>query len=83
MLVVDGEVKLLDFGIASNLKGDSNLAGTLDYMAPELLLGQTPSIRSDLYAVGVLFFQLLICVASCTGFWHVVRRNDLTLPAQC
>jgi len=59
VLVVGGEVKLLDFGIATNSTGTSELAGTLDYMAPELLLGAPPSAQSDLYAVGVIFHQLL------------------------
>ncbi|HRI48655.1 MAG TPA: AAA family ATPase [Pseudomonadota bacterium] len=59
VLVVGGEVKLLDFGIATNSAGTSELAGTLDYMAPELLLGAPPSDQSDLYAVGVIFHQLL------------------------
>lgn len=59
VLVVGDEVKLLDFGIATNTAGAADLAGTLDYMAPELLLGEAPSARSDLYAVGVIFHQLL------------------------
>ena len=59
VLVVDGEVKLLDFGIASQSTSDFELAGTLEYMAPELLLGQPPSARSDLYSVGILLHQIL------------------------
>ncbi len=59
VLVVRDEVKLLDFGIATSNAGVSDIAGTLDYMAPELLLGAPPSTRSDLYAVGVIFHQLL------------------------
>ncbi len=59
VLVVGDEVKLLDFGIATSATDDSELAGTMDYMAPELLLGGQPSARSDLYAVGVIFHQLL------------------------
>jgi serine/threonine protein kinase/tetratricopeptide (TPR) repeat protein len=59
VLVVNGEVKLLDFGIAAAITSDADLAGTLAFMAPELLLGQPPSIKSDLYSVGVLFHWLL------------------------
>lgn len=59
VLVLDGEVKLLDFGIAAAIASESALAGTLEYMAPELLLGQPPSVKSDLYSVGVLFYLLL------------------------
>ena len=35
-------------------------SGTLAYYAPELLAGQSPSVRSDLYALGVLAWQLLV-----------------------
>jgi len=59
VLVVEGVVKLLDFGIALHRTRAVDLAGTLDYMAPELLLEQQPSVRSDLYSVGVLFYQVL------------------------
>ena len=59
ILVVRGEVKLLDFGIAAQQAEHSELAGTLQYMAPELLHGASPSIQSDLYAVGLILHQLL------------------------
>ncbi len=59
VMVIHGEVKLLDFGIASRINNVSGLAGTLDYMAPELLLKEAPSVQSDLYSVGVLFYQML------------------------
>jgi non-specific serine/threonine protein kinase len=35
------------------------LQGTLNYLAPELLRGETPTIRSDLYALGVMLYQVL------------------------
>ncbi len=59
VLVVRDEVKLLDFGIAVGAASATDIAGTVDYMAPELLLGHPPSTRSDLYAVGVILCQLL------------------------
>jgi eukaryotic-like serine/threonine-protein kinase len=46
----------LGLTVASNEPSDS---GTLLYLAPELLAGQAPGIRSDLYALGVLAYQLL------------------------
>ena len=56
----DGDsVKVLDFGIAAPIKSTKDLAGTLVYMAPEVLLGENPSPASDLYAVGVLTYELL------------------------
>ncbi|TDB68834.1 serine/threonine-protein kinase [Arundinibacter roseus] len=64
MLTRDGFVKLMDFGIA-RLVGSERLTrvnrvmGTLEYMAPELLDGGEPSVPSDLYAVGILLYELL------------------------
>lgn len=64
MISEKGEVKLMDFGIAK-LKGSTSLTrvgsiiGTLEYMAPELLSGSTPSVASDLYAMGIVMYELL------------------------
>jgi serine/threonine-protein kinase len=63
LLSVKGEVKLTDFGVAEvegMMKGDSGaLRGTLAYMSPEQVLGQAVDGRSDLYAVGVILWELL------------------------
>ncbi len=59
VLCVDGALKLLDFGVATSGVSVRRLAGTRPYMAPELLSGATPSVRSDLYAFGVLAGALL------------------------
>ena len=57
-------VKLLDFGLAVTWRRVSisadTVAGTLGYLAPELLQGQIPSVSSDLYSVGVLAYELLV-----------------------
>ncbi len=64
----DGEVKLLDFGIAKLLakRSDSILVTRADerpmtpaYAAPEQILGQPVSTATDVYALGVLLYQLL------------------------
>src|SRR6185436_3915377 len=57
-------VKLLDFGIAksrhdSRLTGQGELFGTPQYMAPERIVGNDTSSSSDLYALGVVFFEML------------------------
>lgn len=61
LLLADGRLKVLDFGlaVARDLQGEIGVAGTLDYMAPEVLLEGAPEPASDLYAVGVLIHQLL------------------------
>jgi serine/threonine-protein kinase len=58
-------VKLLDFGIArsrhdSRLTGQGELFGTPQYMAPERIMGQDVGAPSDLYALGVVFYEMLI-----------------------
>jgi eukaryotic-like serine/threonine-protein kinase len=62
----DGTVKLVDFGIAL-LKGARRLTfrrlssgfGTPDYMAPEQVQGDRGDARTDIYAVGVMLFEML------------------------
>jgi serine/threonine protein kinase/tetratricopeptide (TPR) repeat protein len=54
-----GAVKVLDFGLATATPQDASVAGTLAYMAPELLVGHAPGVASDLYAVGVLALEML------------------------
>jgi serine/threonine protein kinase len=66
MITHSGEVKILDFGIAKAINNpNSQLTdvgvrmGTLYYMSPEQLRGQRLDARSDLYSLGVTFFQML------------------------
>ena len=65
VLVVEDQVKLLDFGLAA-ARGDfdpeeqlEEVSGTLAYMAPELVQGFPPSEASDLYATGVMAYEIL------------------------
>ena len=56
----DGSIKLLDFGIAKELKSDpysGTSVGTKPFMAPEQIMGKSEK-RSDLWALGVLMYQL-------------------------
>lgn len=60
----DGAVKLTDFGVARalddiNLTTQGALVGTAFYMAPEQISGGVVSPATDLYAVGVVLFELL------------------------
>lgn len=55
-------IKVLDFGLALGKKSQrlrAEIAGTLGYIAPEVLLGAPPSEASDLYSVGVLAYEVL------------------------
>ncbi|MCA9995563.1 MAG: DUF2791 family P-loop domain-containing protein [Anaerolineales bacterium] len=58
VLVVGDTVRVLDFGLAAAKEQATDSVGSWLYMAPELLLGQPASEASDLYAVGVLAYQL-------------------------
>lgn len=58
VLVADGEVKVLDFGLSMNIERARGTSGTLAYMAPEVLYGDPAGVSADLYAVGVIAFQL-------------------------
>ena len=59
-------MKIVDFGISKSLREDdqhltkdNHFIGTINYMAPEILLGQPPSPSSDLFSVGIVFFELI------------------------
>lgn len=55
-----GEVRLTDFGLAvpATGAGKADLAGTPAYMPWELLAGGQPSVQSDLYALGLVLYEL-------------------------
>lgn len=60
-----GFAYLVDFGIAysghlSQLTNADSVIGSLCYIAPELLDGQVPSVRSDVYALGCVLYESLV-----------------------
>lgn len=64
MLNVYGQAILMDFGIVKILDDTSHTAtdavvGTARYMSPEVIRAETPDERSDIYSLGVTFFETL------------------------
>src|SRR4051812_6436278 len=74
-----GQAKLLDFGIARHMATDdgtdtgmrAGIAGTPGYVPPEVILGEPPSARSDIFALGVTFYEML------TGHHPFLTGNPL------
>lgn len=63
MVTDEGQVKVLDFGLAqltgvSKTPNTGEQIGTATYMAPELILGKDADIRSEVWAYGVVLYQL-------------------------
>lgn len=62
LITADGVAKLTDFGLArsvtSRLTADGTISGTVFYMAPELAIGQAFDHRADLYALGVMLYEM-------------------------
>src|SRR5438309_3270480 len=59
-----GRILVMDFGLARTLEGDGMtqtgaLVGTMDYMSPEQALGKELDQRSDLFTLGLIFYELL------------------------
>ncbi len=64
MLTEKGTLKVLDFGIArllgsARMTRAGNIIGTLEYMAPEQVKGQETDARSDIYALGMMLYEVL------------------------
>ena len=60
----DGSLKILDFGIATakgsaQLTQANNVMGSVHYLAPELAKGEPASPQSDIYALGIVFYEML------------------------
>ena len=76
------QVKLLDFGLARSTTGTYNtasVAGTPHYVAPERLRGANASPSNDIYALGILFYELLTGQVPWDGTVNDILRGHLDL----
>jgi serine/threonine protein kinase len=81
MLLPDGAVKILDFGIAKALdatltKSQATL-GTIAYMAPEQIRNAAVDGRTDLWAVGVMLYRMLTGVLPFPGETEVAMLHSI------
>jgi serine/threonine-protein kinase len=60
ILIPEGVAKLMDFGLARMLGGDTDgtISGTISYIAPEQIMGKKVDYAADLYAFGVMLYEL-------------------------
>ena len=87
-IMIDGQdrVKIIDFGIAGSQGSRrltfaklSNVMGTPDYISPEQVKGKRGDGRSDIYAVGVMLYEMLTGKVPFTGDNAFVIMNDRLL----
>jgi serine/threonine-protein kinase len=93
MLTDSGDVKVMDFGIAramddigATMTSTWNVVGTAQYLSPEQATGESADLRSDIYSVGCLLYELVAGQPPFTGdtpvaiaYQHV--SSDFPLPS--
>ena len=86
MVADDDTIKLIDFGIAASAKSKrltfaklSQTMGTPDYISPEQVKGKRGDSRSDLYALGVMLYEMLTGKVPFTGDNPFLIMNDRLL----
>ncbi len=86
MVCADGGIKLIDFGIAMKedarrltFAGMSPALGTPDYIAPEQVKGQRGDQRSDIYALGIILYEMVTGTTPFTGPNPLAVMNERLL----
>jgi serine/threonine-protein kinase len=89
-IVLDGDrLRIVDFGIALVRDGSAGprltacgmVVGTLEYMAPEQALGEPVDHRVDLYALGVIAYEMLAGTAPFSGGPFEIVQQHITMDA--
>ena len=73
ILLNDGECKIADFGFctfADSVEKSGYNVGTPLYMSPEALKANIYSFKSDVWAIGIIFYEML------HGFINIYKRQD-------
>jgi serine/threonine protein kinase len=101
MLDKNGRAYVMDFGIARSMLGagmtqTGALIGTPDYMSPEQAKGQSLDARSDLFSMGIIFYDMLSgqvpfdadtflgpSATLCASVWKSTRRSGLPAQRNC
>jgi serine/threonine protein kinase len=81
MIDTEGALKILDFGLArrdaSKFTQSHVIIGTPNYMSPEQIRGQNIDTRSDIFAVGALFYEVLAYKEAFPGAVHQTMHKIL------
>ncbi len=80
------ELKITDFGIACSLRESMSCvsvrtsAGTMNYMSPQQMLGEDPSVSDDVYSMGALLFEMLTSKPPFHGGNVPLQVREVTAP---
>lgn len=88
LLADDGRIKIADFGLARaashNTQTGQALLGTVAYLSPELVTGSSADVRSDIYGLGIMMYEMLTGEQPFTGDEAVAiayQHANATVPA--